>query len=231
MSLRGGRRDRRPTRPPLLAAALSVVVVVLLAGCGGPAYTYVTNSEDRTYLKIPHSWQPIDPKALGAAIGLDPSLDGREQGFWIAGYDADAVPSPAHLLGPHSPAPAMFVGVRDVPPTARGQVSLDVMRDMFHPVSATARQQEAFNPMSPFSGFGLLADEILTPGRGLRGVHSVYSYRIQDGPSQKFDQTVFVNDDASKIYMFFVRCSTDCFEQRQQEIESVASSFTVREAR
>jgi hypothetical protein len=44
-----------------------------------------------------------------------------------------------------------------------------------------------------------------------------------------FDQTVYVNDDASKLYMFFVRCSTECYEQRRQEIESVVSSFTVRE--
>lgn len=226
MWLRGGRHDGRPASLPLLL----LVMAVLLAGCGGPAYTYVTNSEDRTYLKIPHTWQPIDQRELGEAIGLDPSADGEQQGFWLAAYDADAKPSLSHLLGPHSPAPAVFVGVQDVPLQARGQVSLDVMRDLFRPVSAKARQRDALNPMSPFSGFGLLADEVLTPGDGLRGVHSVYSYRIQGGPSQVFDQTVYVNDDASKIYMFFVRCSMDCFERRQQEIESVASSFTVREA-
>jgi hypothetical protein len=29
--------------------------------------------------------------------------------------------------------------------------------------------------------------------------------------------------------MFFVRCSTECYEQRQKEIGNVVSSFTVRE--
>ena len=49
------------------------------------------------------------------------------------------------------------------------------------------------------------------------------------GPSQVFDQIAYVNDDASKLYMFYVRCSSDCYEQRKQEIANVVSSFTVRE--
>ena len=208
---------------------ISALCLVVLAGCGAPEYTYVTNSADRTYLKIPQSWRPIDPQALDEAVGLDPSMDESQRGFWLEGYDADAAPSAAHLLGPHSPAPAVFVGVRDVPPASRGQISLDLMRDLFRPVSMSARQEDAADETSPFSGFGLLDDEVLTPGDGLRGVHSIYKYRIQGGPAQVFDQTVYVNDDASKIYMFYVRCSAECYEQRQQEIENVVSSFTVRE--
>lgn len=203
--------------------------MVLLAACGAPEYTYVTNSEDRTYLRVPASWKPIDEKAIGAAFGLDPSLEEVRQQFWMAGYDADATPDAAHLLGPHTPNPVVFIGVQDVPPTARGQISLDVLRDLFRPVSPAARQRDAANPMSQYSGFALLSDEVLTPGDGLRGVHTVYRYRILEGPTQVFDQTMYVNDDASKIFMFYVRCSTECFEQRQKEISSVVSSFTVRE--
>jgi hypothetical protein len=210
------------------ALLILVLAIAALVACGAPEFHYVTNSEDRTYLRIPMSWAPLDAKELGMAFGLDPTLE-ENQGFWLAGYDADASPSTAHLVGPHAAAPAVLVGVRDVPPPARGQVSLDVLRDLFRPVSPAARQRIAASPVSPFSGFVLIADEVLTPGEGLRGVHSVYRYRIMGGPTQVFDQTIYVNDDASKIYMFFVRCSTDCYERRQQEIESVVSSFTVRE--
>lgn len=147
----------------------------------------------------------------------------------MAGSDADSTPSLTHLLGPHSPAPAVFIGVRVVPPEIRGQISLDVMRDLFRPVSAAGRQEDAANPASPHTGFGLIADEVRTPGEGIRGVHSVYRYRIDGGPYQVFNQTIYVNDDASKIYMFYVRCSTDCYQERAQEIENVVSSFTVRE--
>jgi hypothetical protein len=205
-----------------------ILVLGVAAACGAPAYSYVTNSADHTYLRVPASWAALDGKELGLAFGIDPTLD-ENQGFWLAGYDADASPSTAHLVGPHAPAPAVFVGVRDVPPPARGQISLDVMRDLFRPVSPAARQRVAASPASPFSGFTLIADEVVAPGAGLRGVHSVYRYRIQGGPTQVFDQTVYVNDDASKLYMFFVRCSAECYEDRRQEIESVVSSFTVRE--
>ena len=76
----------------------------------------------------------------------------------------------------------------------------------------------------------LVSDEVLTPGKGLRGVHSVFRYRVGDDPMQMMDQTAYLNDDASKLYMFFVRCSTECYEQRQKEIGTVVSSFTVRES-
>lgn len=222
--------DRARRGPRRRAAWLGVLAVVaLLTACGAPEYTYVTNSQDRTYLRIPHSWQPIDERSLDEAIGLDPSDTEQQSGFWLEGYDADATPSADHLLGQHSAAPAVFIGVRDVPETARGQISLDLLRDLFRPVSASAREEEAMNPASPFTGFALMDDEVLTPAAGLRGVHVVYRYRISGGPSQVFDQIAYVNDDASKLYMFYVRCSADCYQQRKQEIANVVSSFTVRE--
>ena len=222
-----GRVHRGPRRRARWAGAL--LALAALAGCGAPEYTYVTNSADHTYLRIPYSWHPIDERALGEAIGLDPTDEKQQAGFWLEGYDADATPSADHLLGQHSAAPAVFIGVRDVPESARGQISLDLLRDLFRPVSATARGEAAMNPASPFTGFALMNDEVLTPGKGLRGVHVVYRYRISGGPSQVFDQIAYVNDDASKLYMFYVRCSTDCYEQRKQEIANVVSSFTVRE--
>ncbi len=209
--------------------AATLALVAALIGCGAPEYTYVTNSTDRTYLRIPNTWRPIDERALDEAIGLDPTSDDIQDGFWLEGYDADAKPSPDHLFGQHSAAPAVFIGVRAVPEPARGQISLDLLRDLFRPVSAAARQEESMNPASSFTNFELMEDQVLTPGDGLRGVHVVYRYRIGGGPVQVFDQIAYVNDDASKLYMFYVRCSTECYQQRKQEIAGVVASFTVQE--
>ena len=223
--LAGGRRAARVVR------WLALTVTLLVAtGCGAPEYTYVTNSEDRTYLRIPSSWQPIDKNDLQGAIGMDPSADPEESGFWLAGYDADATPSATHLLGQHAQAPAAFVGVQDIPVSMQGQISLDLMRDVFWPVSAAGRQLHAQNPASPYTSFGMISDDVLIPGDGLRGVRSVFRYRILGGPTQVFDQTVYTNDDASKLYIFYVRCSSKCYERRQREINGVVSSFTVRES-
>ena len=218
---------------PVTARALLLLsvaaLVALVAGCGSPEYTYVTNSTDRTYLKVPTTWRQIDGKAMDDAIGFDPTLTEEERGLWFEAYDADAEPSPMHLFGPSAAAPAAFVGVQQIPESARGQFSLDRLRDLFYPVSASAQEAAEMDPTSGVSDLALVADEVLTPGNGLRGVHSVFRYRVGDGPMQMMDQTAYLNDDASKLYMFFVRCSTECYEQRQKEIGNVVSSFTVRE--
>lgn len=222
-----GRARRGWPRPAGWVAVLAAAV--LLAGCGAPEYTYVTNSAERTYLRVPHSWQELDDQAIFSAFELDGSSEEELEGIWFEGYDADPEPSIDHLVGATSPSPSVLVGVRTVPETARGQVSLDLLRDVFRPVSATARAEDAMDPTSPFSAFSLVSDEVLTPGGGLRGVRTVYRYKIEGGPTQVFDQVAYMNDDASKIYMLYARCSTDCYEQRRQEITNVVSSFTVRE--
>ncbi|MEJ3655690.1 hypothetical protein WEH80_22225 [Actinomycetes bacterium KLBMP 9759] len=216
-------RTRRPTR------GIWALAVLLVVACGAPEYTYVTNSDDRTYLRVPSSWQPIDERALAEAVGLDPAVENEDRGLWLEAYDADAAPSPDHLFGQHAAAPAVLVSVQDVPPARRGQLSLDALRDAFFPVSPTARQQLEASPFATLTDFALVADEVLTPGDGIRGVHSVFRYRMAGGPLQMINQTAYTNDDASKLYLFYVRCSTECYQQRQKEIENVVSSFTVRE--
>lgn len=220
MAVRTWGLRRFPVWPALVAA------IALLAGCGAPEFTYVTNSADHTYLKIPNSWQPLDEKSMAEGLGLDPAVSIKDRGMWLVGYDADAAPSSSHLFGQHAPSPALFVQVTSVVPAARGQLSLDKLRDMFLAVTPMGRQEQA----SPqLTDFGLRSDEVLTP-KGLHGVHVVYQYRLGGGPTQIFDKTAYVNDDASKLYVFFLRCSLDCYQQRQQEIKSVVSSFTVRES-
>jgi hypothetical protein len=228
MPVRARHRSSPGTARALLLLSVAALVA-LVAGCGAPEYTYVTNSTDRTYLKVPASWRPIDDKAMNDAIGFDPTLTEEERGLWFEAYDADVEPSPMHLFGPSAAAPAAFVGVQQIPESARGQFSLDRLRDLFYPVSASAQEAAEMDPTSGVSDLALVADEVLTPGNGLRGVHSVFRYRVGDGPMQMMDQTAYLNDDASKLYMFFVRCSTECYEQRQKEIGNVVSSFTVRE--
>ena len=224
MAFRAGERARAARGWGLLLGAL------LLAGCGAtPEFTYVTNSAAHTYLKVPRSWQPIDQQAVEGAFGLDPAFSAADQGFWIAGYDAAATPSISHLTGVDAPVPAVLVAVKDNPASTRGQFSLDKLRDMVFPVSAAGRQRAA-DQSAALGDFALFTDEVLTPGKGVHGVHVVYRYSFAGGPPQMLDQTVYVNDDASKVYMFLVRCSTECYMQRQQEINTVVSSFTVRES-
>jgi hypothetical protein len=223
-----GRTGRRPVpRWPIVVTA--AFVLALVVGCGAPSWTYVTNSEDRTYLKVPNSWKQIDPGELATQLGVQPAKDSSE-GIWIEAYDSDAQPSLNHIIGESAESPAILVTVQPIPEESRGQVSLDTVRDFIYPVSETARQSmQLGGSAGGLTGFTLLGDEVLTPGDGIRGVHSVFSYRVNGGEPQIFDQTGYLNDDASKLYLALARCSVDCFQKRQSEIDGVVSSFTVRE--
>lgn len=201
-----------------------LIPAAIVAGCGGTDYQYVTNSADHTYLKIPNSWRPIDQQALDTAFNRDPSGSGQGSGMWMVGYDAETPPSAGHLVGADAASPVALVRVESVPEEARGQFSLDLLRDLYLPVTPASRQLNT----GVLTDFGLLSDEVLTP-KGLHGVHTIYQYRISGGPQQTFDLTAYVNADSSKLYVLFLRCSAQCYQQRQSEIQSVVSSFTVRE--
>ena len=60
-----------------------ITAFVLVSGCAGPAYTYVTNSADHTYLKVPNTWRPIDQKAIDDALGLDTTVADSQRGLWL----------------------------------------------------------------------------------------------------------------------------------------------------
>jgi hypothetical protein len=219
----------RPARRTLMVLLCGLLLAAPTA-CGAPEYTYVANSEQRTYVKIPSAWRPVDARELDAAFGLDPAMSAADEGIWHVAYDAAPVPAMDHLVGWTATEPVVFVSVRQIPQSARGQFSLDGLRDLFFPVSPTSRQQVAGNPLAAggLGDFAQFTDQVLTPGTGLRGVHTVFRYRLGDGPPQMIDQTVYLNDDASTIYMLLVRCTTTCYADRQEEIENVVSSFTVR---
>jgi hypothetical protein len=199
----------------------AVLAGLTLVGCAGPSWTYVTNSEDRTYLKVPTTWHQVDQAAIKARFNVK-----ETSGLWFAAYDADASPSIDHLFG-NAAAPVIFTLVQDVPQASRGQLSLDQLRDFFNPVSPAGQQAASL------SGGGgsvtTISDEVLTPGHGVHGVHIVYGKASPLGAPQVYDQVGYLNEDASKLYLFVAQCSLDCYQQRKQEITTVVSSFTVRE--
>jgi len=209
------------------AVAMVVSAVIALTGCGAPSWNYVTNKDERTYAKVPIAWRDVSDSLNppGTILGLP-----AEELSWVRAYDAAPTPSIEHVTGTDAAAaPTMVLVVLNMPQQTRGMVGLDFLRDVVLPVSDQGRSRLAMQPMSQIGNFKLYADQTLTPGAGLRGVRSVYSYSLGGGPPQVFDQTAYTNDDASKLYLITIRCSLDCYKQNTEQIDDVASSFTVRE--
>ena len=211
------------------AVIFGCAVLGAASGCAAPDHTYVANREHRTYFKVPASWHEIDQKALKQTVsGPSPTPTPGSDDEWVVAYDAAQVPSPAHLFASNTLNPIVYVSVQPVPAEAGGQVSLDNLRDLVLPVTATARAAAAATSTT-FSDFNLVSDSVLTPKSGLRGIHEVFQYRVGGGLLQTFDQTAYTNKESSKVYVMLLRCSSACYQARRSELESVVASFTVQE--
>lgn len=214
------------------AAAFTVAAVMAGAGgCGEPEFTYVKNSGQKTYFKIPHRWHQIGTDTLDNTLGGtnadSANAKARAQMWWSVAYDASEDPDSDHLLT-SSPTdePIVYARVAQLTESQQNQVSLDMLRNSFLPVTADAREAAAASV--PLDGFELVQDQVLTPSNGLHGVRVIYDYELDGGVLHTFDQTALVNNDGSKLYLLIIRCSASCYSERSSELDEIASSFTVR---
>jgi hypothetical protein len=215
----------------VLAATGLCVALVAVGGCGAPAYTYVKNSGEHTYFKLPREWHRVDQNELDNALSQDDpnsaAAIARKQVVWNIAYDADAPPSALHMFVASGDEPFVFATVRALSTGQRDAMSYDAMRDFVLPVTVNAREAAATNGLQ-LDDFELLRDDVLSPHTGIRGVRVVYNYRLVLGPLQTFDQTTYVNADTSRVYIILIRCSAACYRQQLAELDGVATSFTVR---
>jgi hypothetical protein len=216
-----------------VGATLTTACVILATACGTPSYHYVKNSEERLYFKVPRQWERVDQQSLDRFELQGVDEDSRaarlvDELTWSIAYEDSDEPSPTHLLGGVED-PIAYARVQRLLEPQRGTVSFDWLRNLVLPVTESAREQAKAQEALP-PGFELIEDEVLTPGHGLRGVHVVFNYSL-GGALQTFDQTAYVNDDASRAYLLLVRCTADCYRDRGPELREVVGSFTVRESR
>jgi hypothetical protein len=213
------------------AAAIAVAAVFVGSGaCGAPQFTYVKNSGEKTYFKVPHDWHEVPTSQIDDVLsGTNPdsfSAAVRKQLWWSKGYDADTAPAPEHLLtlGP-TESPIVYVRVSKTTATQQAALSFDELRNEFLPVTTAARTASTSTPLTNFE---LLHDEVLTPSSSLHGVREIYGYQFPNGVMNTFDLTALVNNDSSKLYVLLIRCSTSCYRARASELDTIAKSFTVR---
>lgn len=104
----------------------------------------------------------------------------------------------------------------------RAALSLNSMRDLVLPLG-----QAVANEAASEAGFEILMDTELNPQKGLYGRRTVFKFKV-DGVSQTVDQTVMTNDRHSKLYYLVVRCTTQCFDARHDELTKVVKSLTIK---
>ncbi len=204
----------------------------LTVACSKPEYTFVSNKDEKTYFKVPYEWTEIDPRSIDSFVGntMPGSYNDlrHRSRLWSVAYDAADDPTSLHMTsGMVTPEPVFYFAIQKLQTAERDEMSLDVMRNFFLPVTEEQRKL-AEDAEVALPGFELIINEEVQPAPDLHGVRVIYNYQMPSGVPHTFDTSVYVNNDTSTLYFLLFRCSFDCYAARKAEIDEVVTSFTVR---
>ncbi len=206
-----------------LVGGCALLLGIALSGCAAPQYTYVANSSASTYFKVPYAWHKISDSSLAAALKQAYGSSGGGAG-WTVAYEAGGKPTASDFLSFGASQPFVFAEVGQLDSTASNSLSYDALRDIFMPVTSTARTNVAAEGLT---GFTQIRDQMLTPGQGVHGVRETFDYSYI-GMTDTFDEVDLTNSDQTVVYLLVLHCTASCYSHDQTEINDVMSSFTIR---
>lgn len=217
---RGGSRRRRT------ATALAAAGVTLLAACGSGKYTYVSNTADQTFMRVPKAWKV----------------------FEVPGSDkATATPSPWQRVFDGSTTPKLENAELDVPTEPIGRLSVyyvnastaDTMspEDLRAAVSPLQADPLTLGEEGATATGQVVAFDIEGRKGGLKGSHVVYEIEGTSSSKVTFDQTTLLDPKQYmnpatgaamfKVYVLSIHCSSECYEKNKTKIADVVNSWTV----
>jgi hypothetical protein len=205
-----------------LVGGCALLLGVTVTGCGAPQYTYVANSSQSTYFKVPHGWHQIG----GSALQKVEAEVQYPAGAWQVAYEAGGSANAGDFLGFGADHPFVFAEIGTLTQAGSQDLSYNVLRDIFLPVTSTARQNEPAG--YPLTGFKQIRDQNLTPGLGVHGVRETFEYTLNGGLTDTFDEIALTNAEDTVVYFLVLHCTTSCYSSDQTQINDVMSSFTIR---
>jgi hypothetical protein len=206
----------------LYSVAALVIVGFSVAGCSlAPQYTYVSDSADSAYFKVPPAWHQVPESSLQSAEGSS-SQEGSY--LWSRAFDANSKPSVDHVFAATS-LPVAYASVISLSSNERSEISFNSMRDLLLPVTAAARKAASANH-EELEGFRSLSDQVITDSNNNRGIREIFNYDLGTAP-ETFDLTVMTNSATTKLYFLLVQCTETCFAGNYKQISNVVDSFTV----
>ncbi|GLW96918.1 hypothetical protein [Microtetraspora sp. NBRC 16547] len=230
-------RGKSGTRAVAAAAVSLAVLLAGLSGCADSQYTYVRDDDGGTYFKVPSAWRKVDQGALDTKVFGDLGSEAarlQKRLTWTVGFDAHAKPSADHLLAPGSlveDQPFVMAKVQTLTPSQQNETSLNTLRNSSGlpvAISGEVRQQLESSAAWPFRGFELVADQVLPVRDGVRGIRTIFNYRLLGGPVQTFDETAYLSADGTHVSTLLIRCTAACYQKQAKEIDLVAQSFKVK---
>lgn len=197
----------------LLPAGVSAVVASLVAACA-PTSTYLTNSSQGTYLKIPHSWRAYSQASLKHDGILTNTLP------YLVAFDSAPMPDPKHLLHPTT-YPWGLAEVEDISSSDQLTFSFDSLLNTVIPVDQiSSTSGGSVTPLSP--------PRVITRG-DLRGVEADLQVKLTGLGPLAYEQVSLVNSVTTKAWVLFVGCSPQCFAKNHSAVNRVVNSWIVRD--
>ncbi len=193
-----------------------------------PSKQYAGNKKDGAFFAVPNGWREISNASLNKEEGNTKNqsdLDRLSMVTYQVGYTTSKTLTAREVfqLAP-TKEPVIFARFRDLFPEERNAISFNLLRDVILPVTSYVDGTKTND-----RNFQLIDDQEIVQ-KGGRGVNLVYSFDY-DGVNETINQTALYSNDQNKIYIFIVRCSTECYNKNIKNLDQIVKSFTVRGAR
>jgi hypothetical protein len=209
-------------------ALLGIALVLGLTGCGESSKLYPASKSEGVFFSVPTNWKALSTASLNKYEKESTEPEGAARQAlvkWQIAYTTNKKLKASEVFNLTAPTkPLAFARVRDLENSEINSVSYNTLRDVIVPVTQII---EGEDPSAP--DFQILVDQEVVQ-KGARGVQTVYSFSI-DGKEQTINQTSLMANDRTKLYIFVVRCTTECYNKNKKKIEEIVSSFTVEGAR
>ena len=214
-------------RRPVIAL-LGIALGLGLTGCGESSKLYPASKSEGVFFSVPTNWKALSTASLNKyeKESTEPEAAARQALVkWQIAYTTNKKLKVSEVFNLTAPSqPLVFARVRDLESSEINSVSYNTLRDVIVPVTQII---EGDDPSAP--DFQILVDQEVVQ-KGARGVQTVYSFSI-DGTEQTINQTSLMSNDRTTMYIFVVRCTTECYAKNKKKIEEIVSSFTVEGAR
>ena len=211
-----------------MVALLGIALVLGLTGCGESSKLYPASKSEGVFFSVPTNWKALSTASLNKyeKESTDPEAESRQALVkWQIAYTTNKKLKVSEVFNLTAPAqPLVFARVRDLESSEINSVSYNTLRDVIVPVTSIINGDD---PSAP--DFQILVDQEVVQ-KGARGVQTVYSFSIDD-KEQTINQTSLMSNDRTTMYIFVVRCTTECYAKNKKKIEEIVSSFTVEGAR
>jgi hypothetical protein len=211
-----------------MVALLGIALVLGLTGCGESSKLYPASKSEGVFFSVPTNWKALSTASLNKYEKESTEPEGAARQAlvkWQIAYTTSKKLKVSEVFNLTAPSqPLVFARVRDLESSEINSVSYNTLRDVIVPVTSIINGDD---PSAP--DFQILVDQEVVQ-KGARGVQTVYSFSIDD-KEQTINQTSLMSNDRTTMYIFVVRCTTECYAKNKKKIEEIVSSFTVEGAR